>query len=322
MNSMILVLCICFSFCLNKEDKAVDQVSTVKTLSQEEAAIDSSEYAVISEDSSEAVEKDKSVPKTEEEFTEQVEQIDTRPIENDQLEDKPRPEEKEYQEDISQSGDEDVVISSIHESFDKLLKKYVSTDGRVNYKGFNSNIVELDSYLTSLKSQDPSSMSKDEELAYWINVYNAFTIKLILDNYPLKSIIDLDNGKVWDRKWIPIAGTSYSLNQVENEIIRPRFKEPRIHFAVNCAARSCPPLLNAAWTADNLESNLERQTRKFINNVSFNTISSSHIQVSKIFEWYAVDFGDLINYLNQYSKTKISSSARIEFLEYDWSLNE
>ena len=120
---------------------------------------------------------------------------------------------------------------------------------------------------------------------------------------------------------LKLGSKTLSLNDIENEIIRPTFKEPRIHFAVNCAAKSCPPLLNKAWTASNLEANLEKQTKAFINNSKYNTISSGSAQVSKIFEWYAVDFGDLRTYLNKYSNTKLSSSASINFAEYDWQLN-
>ncbi len=159
-------------------------------------------------------------------------------------------------------------------------------------------------------------------MAFWINAYNAFTVKLIVDNYPISSIMKLDNGKVWDRKWINIGGKTYSLNNIENDILRPQFKDPRIHFAVNCAAKSCPPLLNRAWTAANLESNFEKQARAFINNPEFNKISAKEVEVSKIFDWYASDFGNLIDYLNKYSSTKINANAKVKFREYDWALNE
>ena len=209
-----------------------------------------------------------------------------------------------------------------HEAFDQLLEKYVNDQGKVNYQGFKADLHKLDSYLLELKSNHPQSdWPRSQQLAYWINAYNAFTIKLILDNYPVGSITEIDGGKPWDKKWIKLGDQAYSLNQIENEIIRPQFNEPRIHFAVNCAARSCPPLANQAFDEDNLESLLDSQTKSFINNPAFNKLSSSSVSVSKIFEWYAADFNNLISFLNKYSKTTISPSAKISFQEYDWKLN-
>lgn len=210
-----------------------------------------------------------------------------------------------------------------HAAWDALLRKYVSSSGKVDYAGFKNEKGKLEAYIKTLQDNPPvdGDWSRKEKLAYWINVYNAFTVKLIVDNYPVSSITKLEGGKPWDKKWIKIGGKTHSLNNVENDIIRPRFNEPRIHFAVNCAAKSCPPLLNRAWTAANLESNFAKQAKSFINNSKYNTISADKIQVSKIFEWYKEDFGNLINYLNKFSETKINSGAKIEFLEYDWSLN-
>ena len=163
--------------------------------------------------------------------------------------------------------------------------------------------------------------SRNKSLAFWINAYNANTIKLILKNYPIKSIMDLNNGKPWDVKWIKIDQRTLSLNNIENDIIRPNYSEPRIHFAVNCAAKSCPPLLNKAWTEGNLNSNLERQTKSFINNPIYNTITSSNVEVSKIFDWYRKDFGDLKSYLNKFSSSKIGKNTSVNFKTYDWNLN-
>lgn len=213
--------------------------------------------------------------------------------------------------------------SPSHEAWDALLKKYVSATGKVNYKGFKADKSKLEDYLKILSSNAPEeSWSKAEEMAFWINAYNAFTIKLIVDNYPLSSINKLHGGKPWDQKWIKIGGKTYSLNNIENDILRPKFKDARIHFAVNCAAKSCPPLLNAAWTASNLNSNLDAQAKKFINNSAFNKLSEKKVEVSKIFDWYKEDFGDLPAFLNKYASTKVGAKAKVVFLEYDWSLNE
>ncbi len=210
-----------------------------------------------------------------------------------------------------------------HELWDQLLRQHVSASGRVDYRGFKADQAKLQQYLDFLSANPPkSSAPRAERLAFWINVYNAFTVQLITDHYPVSSITKLHGGKPWDVKWIKIGGSTYSLDQVENEIIRPRFKEARIHFAVNCAAKSCPPLLNRAWTASKLERMLDKQSRAFINNSSFNTLGAKSVKLSKIFEWYREDFGDLIAFLNRYAEVEIQSRAKISFVEYNWALNE
>ncbi len=209
-----------------------------------------------------------------------------------------------------------------HNAFDELLQSHVTSDGRVNYEGLKGEIAKLDDYLKILMDNAPATdWTRDARLAYWINAYNAFTIKLILNNYPLTSIMDLDGGKPWDKQWIQIGGKSYSLNDIEHKIIRPKFNDARIHFAVNCAAKSCPPLANSAYTESNVTSLLENQTSKFINNEVYNTISSNSAKISKIFDWYKEDFGNLVDYLNKYSETKLEASAEITFHEYNWKLN-
>lgn len=211
-----------------------------------------------------------------------------------------------------------------HDTWNTLLQKHVTNDGRVDYAGFQKDMVMLDRYLMVLaKNPVEKSWTRQEKMAYWINAYNAFTVKLIADNYPVKSILDLHGGKAWDVKWIKLGDKTYSLNNIENDILRPRYKDARIHFAVNCAAKSCPPIKNTAWTAANLERDLDKQTRAFVNNAKFNTITTKKASVSKIFEWYAVDFGkDLKAYLNKYSTTQLGKKAKVNYVEYDWALNK
>ena len=235
----------------------------------------------------------------------------------------PKPKENTKIIDSSESINDIVLIAKPdHSLFNDLLSSYVSTSGVVNYKGLKSVESKLNAYLENLDANAPSdSWSKHEQLAYWMNAYNAFTIKLILNNYPVNQITDLHGGKPWDQKWISLGGKTYSLNDIEHSIIRPRFKDPRIHFAVNCAAKSCPPLLNKAYTGENVDSELTKVTRAFVNSSS-NKLSSSSIQLSKIFEWYAEDFGNLIEFLNQYATEKVNSNAKIGYLPYNWDLNE
>lgn len=222
------------------------------------------------------------------------------------------------------AGQETDAGSAIsHEGLDSLLQKYVTEAGNVNYKGFQTDKKALDIYCQLLANNPvQDDWSREEKMAYWINAYNAFTIKLIADNYPTKSILNFDGGKTWDVKRIKLGDKKFSLNNIENDILRPQFKDPRIHFAINCAARSCPPLWNRAYTAENLDSILEIRTKTFINDPKFNTISASKAAVSKIFEWYAADFGDLKEYLNKYAATQLKSTATVAFREYDWGLNE
>ncbi len=210
-----------------------------------------------------------------------------------------------------------------HSEWDDLLAKLVSPTGVVNYKGFKLAEAKLDQYLSFISSNAPNkSMSKAEKLAYWINAYNAFTIKRILKSYPITSITKLDNGKPWDVKWIKIEKNTYSLNDIENTIIRAEFKEPRVHFVLNCAAKSCPPLFNKAFTAEKMEYYLDVRTKSFIQNPSYNKIETNSAEISKIFAWYKDDFGDIVSFINKYSNTKLNTKSVIKFKEYNWSLNE
>lgn len=209
-----------------------------------------------------------------------------------------------------------------YKAWDTFLKKYVSASGDVDYKSIKANKKELDAITKTLSCNTVlPSWSKNDQLAFWINAYNAFTIELIVNNYPLKSIQNLDSGKPWDVKRITIGGKKYSLNNIENDIIRPQFKDARIHFAVNCAAKSCPPILNGAFFGKTLDTQLETVTKKFINNTKYQTIKASKLTLSKIFDWYAVDFGDIITFINKYSNVKVNKNASIVYREYDWALN-
>ncbi len=205
-----------------------------------------------------------------------------------------------------------------------LLKNHVSENGQVNYKGFQNDKEKFDVYLKTLSDHQPKeNWSDNEKLAYWINAYNAFTISLIIEHYPVKSIMDIKNA--WDLKFIQLGTITYSLNEIEHEIIRKEFNEPRIHFALVCAALSCPILLNEAYVADKLELQLQHQGMLFINDPSKNVITPRKAKVSQLFNWFADDFTkneSLIDYLNSFSKTQLTSKAKIEFMDYNWDLNE
>ena len=219
-----------------------------------------------------------------------------------------------------------------HDIWNGLLQKNVDANGHVNYKGFKSEEAQLEKYLNILRAAHPNTdkWSKDERLAYWINAYNAFTVELIIKNYPCKSIKDLGGAiyKVntpWDIKFITIQGITYDLNNIEHDIIRKEFNEPRIHFAVNCASVSCPNLRNEAFVASRLNEQLDDQARKFINDKSKNNISANSAQLSKLFTWFKGDFtkqGTVVAFINKYGTVKLSEKAKIDYLEYNWNLNE
>ncbi|WP_020538956.1 DUF547 domain-containing protein [Lewinella cohaerens] len=210
-----------------------------------------------------------------------------------------------------------------HSGWDAFLQSNVSSSGQVNYRSIKANPAPLNDYLAELEQYPPqSSWNRNTAMAYWINAYNAYTVKLIVNNYPVSSIKDIDSGNPWGTKWIKLGGQTYSLNQIENDILRPRYGDARIHFAVNCAAASCPPLHNRAFTADNLNSTLQRLTRKFVNNKDYNTITAKRVEISKIFDWYGSDFGSVVNYINGYTDTALNSDTVVTFKEYDWKLNE
>jgi hypothetical protein len=221
-----------------------------------------------------------------------------------------------------------------HQSWDDLLKKHVASNGEVDYKGFQKDEIKLDAYLKLLSDNAPneSTWSQSDQIAYWINAYNAFTVKLVLKYYPLESIRDLGDkiqipfvNTAWDIKFIKIGGAELDLNNIEHGILRAKFDEPRVHFALNCASYSCPILRNEAYTATSLDKQLQEQAALFINDATKNKMSANTPQLSSIFDWYGGDFKKkttLIAYLNQYSKVKIAANAKIMFLDYNWALND
>lgn len=209
-----------------------------------------------------------------------------------------------------------------YSTWDKLLKKYVDDQGNVDYKNFRKEIGLLNSYLEQ-QTKNPVSEydTKESKLVYYINLYNAATVKLILDNYPLGSIKDLKGP--WNRQVVTIRNKQLSLGDIEHNILR-KMDEPRIHFAINCASYSCPKLLNEAFTVEKLEDLLEKSARTFVNDPKRNVITKEKAMLSQIFKWYKKDFTNkvsLTDYINQYSSIKITKETSIEFINYDWRLN-
>jgi len=227
------------------------------------------------------------------------------------------------------------INGQTHNIFTDILQKYV-TNGLVNYRELAQD-QEFETYLNQLSNTDPSKFSEKKELAFWINTYNAFTIKAILDNYPVKSINDIKFGEksVWDENFISINKKKYSLNEIEHKILRVKFNEPRIHFAIVCASISCPELRNEAYEADKLAKQLQEQTVKFLRDKKRNSfhLKNKNAEISKIFEWFGEDFGksdkNILTYISNFLPDDVRKDIKqninewtISYKKYDWNLNE
>ncbi len=211
-----------------------------------------------------------------------------------------------------------------HSQWDRLLKKYVDRNGLIDYKGFKNDREELDAYLKMLSQKKPDQdWSLQELLAYYINLYNAATVRLIVENYPINSIKDIDGA--WTKGRVRVGKRKLSLGGIENGILR-KMNEPRIHFAINCASISCPKLMDEAFTASKINVQLNRAAKEFINGDK-NDIKPDKLTLSSIFHWYQKDFTvngkqNIIGYINLFSRVKINPQATISYKEYNWHLNE
>ena len=199
---------------------------------------------------------------------------------------------------------------------------------------FLNDITKLRDYIDYLGNHTPNNQhwTEQDKLAYYINLYNAATIQLILRHYPVESIRDIGSkfqipfiNTPWQIKFIKLEGQLYNLDNIEHNIIRKVFNEPRIHFALVCAARSCPKLRNEAYDADQLDEQLADQTWVFLANSKKNKIEKDALILSKIFQWYRGDFtkeGDIREFIDKHTEIDVSMDLRIRYMEYDWALNE
>lgn len=216
-----------------------------------------------------------------------------------------------------------------HSAFDALLKKNVHGD-TVDYQGFVGDKT-FTAYVTAIGAQDPEKLgTKEEKLAFWINAYNAHTIASVLAHWPkIKSVQDpYPDFGFFKQKDKLVGGKKVGLNEIENDIVRPTFKDPRIHAALNCASVSCPPLLNEAFVAKTLDAQLDRVMTAFIRDDARNTITADGVKLSQIFNWYKDDFtaaGGVKAYLAKHlegdKKAAIEKAEKFDFIEYNWSLN-
>lgn len=240
--------------------------------------------------------------------------------------------------------DPDSTITVDHRTWDSLLEKYLLTTHpseiyRFRYDAFSTlDRVALEMYLDELQTVEVSRLSRPVQMAYWINLYNALTVRTILLHYPVRSIRDIDispglfsNGP-WDAKLLEIEGMKVSLNDIEHRILRPIWRDPRIHYAVNCAALGCPDLRGRAFVPEELDGMLEEAARRFINHTrGVNLDEKGRLTLSSIYKWFREDFGedldDVLGHIMKYAsdelKGKFPTDGKLKVkYRYDWGLND
>jgi len=237
--------------------------------------------------------------------------------------------------------DPDSTATIDHSTWDRLLHRNVRMSGdglnRFNYKGISKeDRAALKDYLSQLAAVPISKYSRPEQFAYWVNLYNALTVNVILDHYPVGSIRDIDISPgffadgPWGKVLVTVEGTGLTLNDIEHRILRPIWKDPRIHYAVNCASVGCPNLMRKAYTPKRMEWLLEKSARKFVNNERGVRAGGDGLIVSSIYVWFEDDFGGsdaaVIDHLRKYAGPRLLESLKertaIDGHAYDWSLND
>lgn len=229
-----------------------------------------------------------------------------------------------------------------HATWDLLLKKYLIMDHPSGINRFRYADVtkedqqELKKYLTKLQDIEVTSLNRNEQEAYWINLYNSLTVEIILDHYPVKSITDIDispgffsNGP-WDAKLLTIEKEKVSLNDIEHRILRPIFKDNRLHYALNCASLGCPNMQPVAFTSANTEKLLEKGAKEYINSPRGAQIVKGKLKVSSIYKWFQADFEGseqgVKDHLLQYAENDLANTIKsynkgLRY-DYDWDLNQ
>ena len=214
-----------------------------------------------------------------------------------------------------------------HAAYDAILKTHV-TNGMVDYKALKAAQKALDRYLAALAAvSEPrfKSWTEPQKIAFLANLYNAATLRLILDHYPLKSIKDI--GTIlkgpWDQPVVRLCGKTIALNNLEHDILRKDYNEPRLHMALVCAAKGCPPLRNEAYAAGRLNEQLDDQARTYLSSPAGLRVerAKGEAHVSSIFKWYGKDFQSVPAFVAKYSGQSMDG-LKIRYLDYDWSLNE
>lgn len=211
----------------------------------------------------------------------------------------------------------------VHEAWGRMLQTYVSESGDVNYSAWKEDRYALDAYIEALARNAPAKDAPTpQRMAFWINAYNALTVQLILNNYPLESIRDLY--RPWGRTVFQIGDQSYSLGAIEHRILR-KMGDPRIHFAINCASASCPKLSRTVYTGRGLEQQLQQATQAFLTDPSKNEIEGDQWRLSRIFLWFGQDFGGRkgkIAFIKKALELPQETTPELSYKRYDWGLNQ
>lgn len=196
-------------------------------------------------------------------------------------------------------------------------------NGLVDYKAIQSDGNALQVLLDEIAATKPDQLSKNELKAFYINSYNLFVIKNILNYYPIAS--PLDKESFFNGDTFTMGGKKITLNDLENNIIRPTYKDARFHFVLVCGALGCPPIIEQAYTPENVDALLTKQTTIALNDPNFTKVSGKDVALSEILKWYRSDFGDsdteIINYINRFRKEKIASDSKLSYYPYNWKTN-
>lgn len=216
-------------------------------------------------------------------------------------------------------------IDTFIKKTDAFLKENVNKN-KVNYESIKKNDTDLNALVKIIAKFDLTNENEQNKKAFFINAYNILIINAIVAKYPVKSPLDIHG--IFDKTKHEIANTTFTLNDIENKMLREKYNDSRIHFVLVCGANGCPPITNFAYTPENLDKQLDKQTRLAINNPNFIQINSKQkkVEVSQIFEWYSKDFitknSNLIDFLNQYLNKPIDNTYKLSFYGYDWTLNK
>lgn len=207
---------------------------------------------------------------------------------------------------------------------DGFFKTYVK-NGKVDYKAIKSNPASLNELTALAKTVTVSKSNAAEYQSFWINGYNVFVIKNVVENYPLKSPLDVSG--FFDKIKQDIGGKQITLNDIENKLLRGNFpSEARFHFVLVCAGLGCPPIINKAYKPATLEAQLQKQAVTALNNSSFIQVNKNKVKISQIFEWYKGDFTkngkSLVDYINGFRTEQLPENAKVSYYTYDWTLNE
>ena len=221
-----------------------------------------------------------------------------------------------------------------HDLFDRVLQQHIDSQGNVDYAALKENPQDLETYLDRLATFNPETLPYQAKLAFWINAYNALTIKGVIDHYPTTSVRKIKRfGGFFRRIKFRVGGKNYTLNDIEHGIIRTEFVEPRIHFVLVCASGGCPILENRAFIPETLEERLDNATSNFVRNSEKVRLDTENrvLYLSKIFEWYAEDFEDthdsLLDFIVDYlpeadAKFLKRETVEVRYFDYDWGLND